>query len=306
MAHPTHRHRRPPRPGFSLIEMLVAISIIALLFSLGGAAYQRIRIAQMVKTTEDVVNKVQGGVDDQVQVLADAARQGKIQRTPEFTGLLNYCGGDPDRAEALLLYCKVKQAFPQTLAELNARLDPPQQARFGFTVGGVNFERPPAFSKLAALPTTPNAPPPDLVAAACLYAALTERTIGGKVFDSDAGTSGRHLDTAVNGTPVRVYRDAWDHPVSFVRFHQSAELDRAPYAREQSVFKNPFDPLGKLAQAWPNKTDAETRLGTAFNNRNKALLVYSVGRNGVLNNFDLDDVLGYKLRSAGARGAKQP
>jgi prepilin-type N-terminal cleavage/methylation domain-containing protein len=312
-----HRNRRPPRPGFSLIEILVVIAIIALLFSLGGAAYQRIRIAQTVKTTEDIVNKLQGGVDDQLQVLADEVRREKLTRSNDFSGLQGYCGGDLDRTEALLLYCRIKQYFPETITDLKQTCTAGVLAgKPGFTINGVNFPLSPSFAKLTVISANP-APPTDQVAAACLYVALTERNIGGKVFDSDAGTSGRHLDivlpgpTVNNPVPARVYRDAWDRPVMVRRFHTDTVFDAVPYVKQAAVNSNgprdPFDPLGKLfnASGW-NKLDAETRLGTTFTNANRAVLVYSYGRNGVLDNFAGDDVVGYKLRSAGARGTNQP
>jgi len=298
------------RAGITLIEILVVLAIIGILMGIGGAAYQRFRVSGQVKATEDIVAKLQGGVDDQLKVIADNVRREKLLGSADFSGIQNYCGGDPDRAEAMLVYCRIKQNFPQSTADLTQTCTvAPLAGKPGFTLGGVNFPLSPVFTRI---PTTGTA---DQTAAACLYTALSERVLNGKVFDSDAGTSGRQLDIPVGTGSIRVYRDSWDQPILLQRFYQTGgagELDRPPYVKQGATLNDPFDPAGKLAQAgWTNKTAAEQALGfntpgSLFNNQNKAILVYSYGKNKVLDGFAGDDILGYKTRSLGARGTNQP
>jgi len=106
----------------------VVISIIGVLFALSGAAYQRFRVTGQVKAAEDIVAKLQGGVDDQLKVIADNARKERLQGSADFSGIQTYCGGDADRAVALLVYCRVKQNFPQSTADLQQTCTSPRSS----------------------------------------------------------------------------------------------------------------------------------------------------------------------------------
>ncbi len=295
-----NRTSRRPRPGFTLVELLVVLAIIALLMSLTTAAYQRVRLTQMVRASENTVGKIQTGLDNQVKVIADNVRREQQNQSPDFAALLPFCNGDSDRTAALLLYCRLKQSFPTTSAELSAA---------SFSVGGVAFPRPLAFAGL----TTVTDPNPDNVAAAVLYASLQARTQGGNTFASDEALAGAILDIPVaTGGPVRVFKDGWGIPISFQRFWMCTELDNPPFVKGGATANDPFDIWGKLSNpAWTNRAAAETQLGygagTLFNNRNKTIVAYSYGINktGELAAPNSgDDIIGYRLRSIGALGAK--
>jgi hypothetical protein len=215
----------------------------------------------------------------------------RIQRSNDFSSLVTYCGNDENRAEALLLYCRLRQALPQTAGEVSTAA--------GFTVGGVQFPRLPAFNDMTGLPTA--AASADQVSAALLYAALSRRSVGGNTFVSDDATAGAQMDIPLGGTR-RVYKDGWDNPIAFRRFHRSAELDNPPYSQAGDPTKDPNDPTGALAGAWANKAAAQTALGTTFVNQNTVPTAFSFGLNKASDNLSGDDILGYKLRSLGARG----
>jgi prepilin-type N-terminal cleavage/methylation domain-containing protein len=282
----------PGRAGFTLIELLVVLFIIALLTSLTAAGVQRVRLLRLVKTSEDTVSKVQSALDNQVKIIADnVKREARPQdRSQDFATLLTYCGNDEARAEALLLYCRLRQALPQTAAEVSAA---------SFTVGGVVFRRPPAFNDMTGMPTA--AASADQVSAALLYAALSRRSVGGNTFASDDATAGAQMEIQLGG-PRRVYKDGWDNPIAFRRFHRSAELDAAPYSQPADPTKDPLDPKGALAAAWANKAAAEAAVGVPFNNRNTIPTAFSFGLNKQPDGLTGDDILGYKLRSLGAKG----
>jgi prepilin-type N-terminal cleavage/methylation domain-containing protein len=283
---------RPPRAGFTLIELLVVLSIIAVLTSLTAAAVQRVRLQRIVKTSEDTVGKVQSALDNQVKVISDKVNRERLEKSPDFSSLVAYCGNDEERAVALLLYCRLRQYLPETAAEVGAA---------SFTVGGVVFRRPPAFDDLAGI--SGNA---DAVSAALLYAALSRRSVGGNTFASDDATAGAQMELPLNGNR-RVYKDGWDNPIAFRRYHRSAELDAAPYSQPADTTKDPLDPKGVLAGltgTWANKAAAESALGITFPvpTRNTVPTAYSFGLNKAPNGPGGDDILGYKLRSIGAKG----
>jgi len=305
----TNRWRR--RAGMTLIEILVVLAIITILVSLSMAAYQRVRITQLVRATESVVEKLQMGVDQQVTIIADNVRREQQNKSADYDAMYNAVGGDADRAKALLMYCRLKQNFPTTAAEV---------ASPSFSVLGVTFNRPAHFAAVAGI-TDPN---PDNVSAALLYITLSRVTQGGNTFDSDAATSGAQADIQLASGPAKVYKDAWINPIPFQRFWQSAELNAPPYSSIAAgvASNDPFDPTGKLARNnWTNQNQAENELrfrpgalpsplqpaGALFNNSNKAIVVYSYGINKVFDNLapaPADDVVGYRLRSIARKGDK--
>lgn len=296
MRQTNHTHRSS-RTGFTLVEILVVLAIIALLLSLTTAAVQRVRVTQMVRTSENVVSKIQMGLDNQVTVIADnVRRESQNGGSADFNNLKPFCDNDPDRTAAVLLYCRLRQNFPQTQAELAAP---------SFTVGAVTFTRPLAFTAIAGVTGTP-----QQVSAAALYAALSGQTQGGKTFEADEALSGAQIDIPLGAVSARVFKDGWGNPIPFVRFFQSAELDAPPFCDGKfgtgpAPGKDPFDAWAKI-YGWTtnptNKNTLQTTLGytAASWGRNTTVLVYSWGLDKAPGTAD--DILGYRLRSIGAKG----
>lgn len=275
---------RARKGAVSLIEILVALAIITILVSLSAAAIHRVRLNGMIRTTETTVGRLQMGVDKQVTIISDEVRTKDVQqRSADFAALLPYCGGDADRAAALLLYCRLKQNFP-TVAEL------PAAGYFGFQLFGVNFPYSPTFRAAVGAGGTAEAQ-----SGAILYIALAQRSQGGNSFSADEGTA-KQLSLPGN---LRAFGDAWENPVGFQRFAQPVGLAGNPNL-------DPFDPKGRLA-AWnvadPNRTTAQTVLGVTFNGQNKTILVYSTGPDA-RPAASADNIEGHRLRSVGDRGTK--
>ncbi len=294
----THMNRS--RGGFTLVELLVVVAIMAVLAALLTAAIQKVRINQMVRNSESIVEKLQEAVDNQVKGINEQVQKDKNARTADFQTLTVFCDNDSDRAAALLTYCRIRQSFPQSAADFA-----------GFSVGGVNFPVSPAFTSLSGISGSQ-----DQVSAALLYVAVSKRTLQGNSFASDDATSGAQMDITL-GVPCRIYKDAWGNPVGyrFVSENQIAELASPPYAKagQATVSRDPFDPLGKLWN-WTNTTNKNTaksalgltNLGLDFDGQNKVFVVYSAGADRVLpvNLLSPNAILGYRLRSIGQRGSK--
>lgn len=293
----TNRTRRLPRAAFTLVELLVVIGIIALLVSLSTAAYQRVRVSQMVRTTEDVVSKVQMGLDGQVKIIADKVRQEQLNESDDFKNLRDdFCApADKDLAVAVLLYCRLRQNFPQTAAELSSP---------SFTLGTtkpVTFRRPLAFNTIASATGTP-----EQVSAAVLFAALAGQTQGGNTFAADEALSGAQIDIPLGSVTARVFKDGWGNPIAFNRFFQSAELDAPPFCDGKfgtgaAAGKDPFDSWGKI-YSWTgaNKATLQSTLGVPAWGRNTNVVAYSWGLDKTPNTAD--DILGYRLRAIATKG----
>jgi hypothetical protein len=255
-----------------------------------------VRTRQQERTTEDIVLKVQIGINNQVKILNDQARDDRRNRTAVYTALVAYCGADEDRAEALLMYCKLRQAFPQTYSDvLN-----------GFSVGGVSFPRHTAY---ANLPTGSTSTTPELESAVLLHMALAGMAAAGNQFDLEATNSAQD-DLPVGNFTGKVFTDARRNPICFKRFLSSVtqgELNAAPYtnAKPTNIFRDPWDPQGKLSTktaTWDTqRSTAGGAVGALFDNNNKVITAYSFGQDKT--SGTADDVYGYRLLKQGNKGA---
>jgi hypothetical protein len=280
---------------------MVVLGIIVVLTALLMSAVSAVRIRQQEKTTDGIVNNLQQGIETQRKALVDQALADRKNRTPDFVNLVSFCAGDEDRAQALLTYLKLRHAFPQTYAEATTNVTIP---------GYINWPPHKAYASLAVnnfLSWTAHDQ-----SAALLYIGLSNLGTGGNKFATDDATNSANGPWTSNGVTSTVFKDARGNPVGFRRFFETTELNLAPYTNAKSGFKDPFDPMGKLATTslvgWTNafKSQAQLAVGASFDNINKSITVYSFGQNktddSALPTFG-DDVLGYRLLKLGNKGA---
>jgi prepilin-type N-terminal cleavage/methylation domain-containing protein len=277
------------RNAFSLVELLVVIAILAVLAGLTMSGVGYVRVRQQHRASEQTVYKLQEALDQQIKHLTQEVRKERLTHSSVFVGLLNYCANDEDRAEALLLHCRIRHTFPVTFSEARNPLSIP--------AAGIYW---PPHTAFADLPPGINGTP-EQESAALLHKALSRLGSGGAIFASDDVMNGTQADIVINNGTVRVFRDFWGTPIHLRRFYSNPELNAPPYINPKPGSRDPFDPLGKLADInWPNRLDAQARLGVNFDATNKVLTIISAGRDRIFDSRD--DILGYRLRQLGARG----
>jgi prepilin-type N-terminal cleavage/methylation domain-containing protein len=297
------------REGFTLIELMVVVGILAILVALSAAAIMRVQNAQQNRSSQDVVEKVQTALNNQYKAIIDQARNdignGRAL-TQDAQAMVNYAeanGGDADTALALLTYARIRWNFPQTFAEVQP-----------FTVAGFKYAPKSNFAAFAGAAGPANVQDAWKQSALLLYAATADTGAGGSVFASEATNMAKKSFT-VDGVTATAYMDAWQNPIGFCRFGTNAELQNTtPSKQMPTVYANnknkqiinsngksntvtitdPLDSGGKLYQLSLNNpngaaaiasvvflNDGDAANATSFNGVIRVPVVYSVGKNGI-------------------------
>jgi prepilin-type N-terminal cleavage/methylation domain-containing protein len=295
------------RAGFTLIELMTVIGIIAIMVALVAGGIGRVRTNQQTSAAEQTVNKIQIALEQQWKAVLDQCKQDRLKNTQNFSKVVTFCG-DADRAESLWTYLNLKREFPQTFAEATSPItliDP---------VSGNQVT-------LAARQTFASAASPSGLSAAneaavLLYLNLSEKGNRGMNFMADDVTTGAQGKVG----NFRVFADPWGTPITFLRFANfSPELQNPPFTTTNVA--DMLDPLGKLANAttpaWPGAASQAVALkvinqggaspAVAFG-QNKIITVISFGPNQSFENDPLgtagagtDDLYGYRLRKLGQK-----
>jgi prepilin-type N-terminal cleavage/methylation domain-containing protein len=228
------------RHGFTMMELLIVIAIIAVLLALGvGAAYKAVD-AQRTATTEDLLRNVDKTMHTHWSaVVADAKKE-----TPSAS-VLALAGGNEARAQVLWIKLRLAEAFPQSYAEVKLAIA--GQGIYGTGPAGPWIEP----DKRRYMATYYNsiklaaAGKPATESSACMVVALKVNRNGAAL---DVGNLANSLvDTDNDGLKELV--DAWGNPLSFVRFpignDELANLN--PRANSNlAKFGDPLDPTGLL------------------------------------------------------------
>src|SRR5262245_16835251 len=107
----------PARGGFTLVELMVVVAIIAILLSLGAAAFLKARDAQLRRNSEQVVITTSDGLYRQWRSALDTAR---AEQPNDYE--LWLANGEDRRARVIHVLAALRREFPTTFDE--ARLDP--------------------------------------------------------------------------------------------------------------------------------------------------------------------------------------
>lgn len=227
------------RSGFSLIEILIVIGLLALLAAIGVGAYFRVQAGAEVQATEGTLNKLNVGIMAKWKAVVDqATREAQAGKIPQAVRDYTNDGAtpNPERARVVWTYMRLKNEFPTSKAEAAADI----------VVGATTvLPHRRIFDSVVA---TGN---PAEESAACLYAALVKGGSGGATFDADPLRNQTKESAA--GT---IFVDTWGKPIAFARMAYTPELNAPPYAPKRSSVASldPIDPKGKLG-GWANLSD---------------------------------------------------
>jgi prepilin-type N-terminal cleavage/methylation domain-containing protein len=320
------------RRGFTLVELLLVVALMAVLVALSTGAYFRIRASELVRATEATESKLNTLMDKRWTAIRDQADSDLKTGTPAVGAVLQFAGNDKDRARTIWTYLKFKNEFPTTVTEACSPVTLPT----GFVV----FQPRSVFTQqFGGAGTTGTNTPEE--SAAVFYLALTATGNRGETVGPD-GTQQQTGDVSVSVTPpsgtqavktMRAYMDSWGNPIMFVRMASTDEVNNSPYVRTTgSANKDFLDPLGKLltpSASWtaPPSTPSPTsmldlfwakvmqnhikagmgtlNLETSYSvpARNWVPTVISMGPNKKWDGFfDEDNIVSYRLRREGNRG----
>jgi prepilin-type N-terminal cleavage/methylation domain-containing protein len=249
IAYRTTRRRR----GFTLIELMVVIALIAVIAALAAGTFFRIQAGENQRATESTLNKLHSLLDGKWKAVLDDAKKGA---PAEYVSI---AGGDRDRAIALWTHARLQSEFPESFAEV--WVTTPVPVRRDIVIGGHVLPPKKAFTDIASKTYTP-APTAAEESAALFYAAINSTSVGGLAPAVDGLTQ----QTVTTTSGLTYYKDAWGSPITFKRWANAMELQSAPLLRSNQVrrsqmaiaagqpatfeVKNPLDPTGKLI-TWP-------------------------------------------------------
>ncbi len=203
------RNTKNRRDGFTMIELLAAIAVIALMMALLTAASYRFIVSAREAATATTVTKASGIIQDRVRAFRefDFSDAGAL-------GANNWNANNPtdqmtpNLAEVIFRKTRYKKAFPQAFVELDAsqvkRLFP------DFPISSPTYPLP--------VPLLPAPYNPKFESGIILYAVLLRGETFGAPTPTDDAFTGSEIKTSpeTGGFPCLV--DAWGEPIRFYRW----------------------------------------------------------------------------------------
>jgi prepilin-type N-terminal cleavage/methylation domain-containing protein len=304
MLHQNHR----ARAGFTLLELLVVMAIIALLGALTTAALFRLRSSSQVTRTNETLQKLDAAYAAQWSAAVD-----KIKRETIPAPLLMTLGNDSDLAMIVHMKLRLRQEFPESVADLdlNTLFPNSPNATVNALAAAIkmNYVPKPAYLKHATGLATLAVPDQNAI----LFNLALDQSRGGVGFNAESGVGS--VGTKAVGN-FKVFIDNWDQPIRYVRFlKQDAvapgdnlwlaignELNQPPYVAANSVAdkRDSIDPKG-LLQKTPATNLArialDTWLGNVNTGANRQYFAYSYGPD--MKPFTNDELYTFRLKGTG-------
>ncbi|HEY7331144.1 MAG TPA: prepilin-type N-terminal cleavage/methylation domain-containing protein [Gemmataceae bacterium] len=197
-----NRSGRVEREAFTLMEMMVVITIMAALIALSASAVMKFIAVQQTTNTQSTLDRVQSQLIKAWSKVKDQAIKESIDPS-----VMLLKGTDPnaqERARVLHIKLKLRQAFPMTF---NEALNPaPLQPLQGYV------------SYLTNLGITgSSAATAPIESSACLLMALQRGVSGAGIDPSDLTAGGAAGSLPLPGGSLPYLTDAWARPIFFTR-----------------------------------------------------------------------------------------
>lgn len=223
--------RLPLRParrdGFTVIELLVVISIIAVVASLSIGAVFTLRESQMKNFTEATVQKLASALDQQWKAVLDQANE----ETPAVWAMnqsVSALTNQPDLRRSRVLHGKgkLRQEFPISFGQVVTASGAP--ATITFATG---LTLPPKQAYLQALNGVTSATEPAWSSSAMLYMVLSQGRRGMAAAPPETLVDASAIQSATaNGRTFSFFVDAWGNPLRFFAFPTgNDEINGPPY-----------------------------------------------------------------------------
>jgi type II secretory pathway pseudopilin PulG len=257
-----NRSRTIGRGAFTMVELMVVITIIIALMALAASAIFKYLATQQASNTQSTLDRVQSQL---AKAWSNAVRQANSETIdPAIFSWIqtNLAGSDANataRVRVIYVKLKMRQQFPMNFAEaLNVSYTNPELAGWGLptTVSPSPLPALPGYVNylnslgITAAAVSAQSSPQPYESSACLLMALQRGVsgAGSNASDLTAGGAAGNYITPNNGS-LPYLTDAWGRPIYFSRFPTGCPVLNPNGAQKGA--NDPGDPQGTLnSPAW--------------------------------------------------------
>lgn len=226
------------RRGFTLMELLIVVSIIAVLASLSAAVYFTAIESQKANNATSTVTRVQKALSTQYDAVRKEALREPLpppasnsQLLQAYNSVLSVANNDPRLARVIWVKLRLRQAFPINFSEALNPIPFPSLYANQLSQAGI---------------TGSSSPPDSLESSACLLLALQRSVSGGVPVDQVTKLATLSLTTSA-GVTIPALVDTFNQPLAFCRW-PTGFINLNPNGAQPGL-NDPEDPQGLLTNS---------------------------------------------------------